>query len=135
MPLLSFPLCIAVLYFCLRSREGRSFRALGWTFIVTLALFLIAKGRGYYLAPAYPMLYAAGGVWGERWLSTLSVGRAQAVRTAVSAGLALGILGAMAVALPLAPIHSAWFPFSARATLTFPDKIRWNDLTSPPPPL
>jgi 4-amino-4-deoxy-L-arabinose transferase-like glycosyltransferase len=130
MTLLSFPLWIAGLYFCLRSREGRNFRALGWMFIVTLALFLIAKGRGYYLAPAYPMLYAACGVWGERWLSTLSIGRAQAVRTAVSAGLALGILGAMAVALPLAPIHSAWFRFADRVNLTLRDEIGWEDLVS-----
>jgi 4-amino-4-deoxy-L-arabinose transferase-like glycosyltransferase len=130
MTLLSFPLWIAGLYFCLRSREGRNFRALGWMFIVSLALFLIAKGRGYYLAPAYPMLYAAGGVWGERWLSTLSVGRAQAVRAAVSAGLALGILGAMAVALPLAPIHSAWFRFADRVNLTLRDEIGWEDLVS-----
>jgi hypothetical protein len=27
-----------------------------------IASFVIAKGRGYYLAPAYPMLYAAGAV-------------------------------------------------------------------------
>jgi hypothetical protein len=130
MTLLSFPLWIAGLYFCLRSREGRNFRALGWMFIVTLALFLFAKGRGYYLAPAYPMLYAAGGVWGERWLCTLSVGLAQAVRAAVSAGLALGILGAMAVALPLAPIHSAWFRFADRVNLTLRDEIGWEDLVS-----
>jgi hypothetical protein len=128
--LLSFPLWIAGLYFCLRTREGRSFRAIGWTFIVTLVLFLIAKGRGYYLAPAYPMLYAAGGVWGERWLSTLNSARAQAVRVAVTAALALSIVGAMAVALPLAPVHSAWFRLADRVNLTLRDEIGWQDLVS-----
>src|SRR5882757_6043369 len=59
MTLLSFPLWIAGLLFCLRSRQTRCLRALGWTFLVTLLLFVIANGRGYYLAPAYPMLYAA----------------------------------------------------------------------------
>jgi len=130
MTLLSFPLWIAGLYFCLRSREGRNFRALAWMFIVTLVLFLIAKGRGYYLAPAYPMLYAAGGVWGERWLATLSAGRAQAVRVSVAAALALSILGAMAVALPLAPVHSAWFRFADKVNLTLRDEIGWEDLVS-----
>jgi dolichyl-phosphate-mannose-protein mannosyltransferase len=130
MTLLSFPLWIAGLYFCLRSREGRNFRALGWMFIVTLVLFLIAKGRGYYLAPAYPMLYAAGGVWGERWLSTLSAGRGQAVRLAVAAALLLSILGAMAVALPLAPVHSAWFRVADKVNLTLRDEIGWEDLVS-----
>jgi 4-amino-4-deoxy-L-arabinose transferase-like glycosyltransferase len=130
MTLLSFPLWIAGLYFCLRSRDGRNFRALGWMFIMTLALFLIAKGRGYYLAPAYPMLYAAGGVWGERWISTLSAARAQAVRVVVAVALALSILGAMAVALPLAPIHSAWFRLADKVNLTLRDEIGWQDLVS-----
>ena len=39
------------------------FRALGWLYAVPLMLFLIAQGRGYYLAPAYSILYAAGAVW------------------------------------------------------------------------
>jgi dolichyl-phosphate-mannose-protein mannosyltransferase len=130
MTLLSFPLWIAGLYFCLRSPEGQRFRALAWIFLVTLGLFLLAKGRGYYLAPAYPMLYAAGGVWGERWLSTLSAGRAQAVRAAVVAALILSILGAMAVALPLAPIHSAWFRLADKVNLTLRDEIGWEDLVS-----
>jgi len=130
MTLLSFPLWIAGLYFCLRTREGRNFRGLAWTFLVTLILFVLAKGRGYYLAPAYPMLYAAGGVWGERWLTTLHAARAQAVRVAVAAALALSILGAMAVALPLAPIHSRWFRLADRVNLTLRDEIGWEDLVS-----
>jgi Dolichyl-phosphate-mannose-protein mannosyltransferase len=130
MTLLSFPIWIAGLYFCLRSREGRNFRALAWISLVTLVLFLAAKGRGYYLAPAYPMLYAAGAVWGERWPSTLNAGRVQAVRVAVAASLALSILGAMAVALPLAPVHSAWFRFADKVNLTLRDEIGWEDLVS-----
>jgi hypothetical protein len=130
MTLLSFPLWIAGIYFCLRSPEGQRFRALAWIFLVTLVLFLGAKGRGYYLAPVYPMLYAAGAVWGERWLSTLSAGRAQAVRAAVPAALILSIFGAMAVALPLAPIHSAWFRLADKVNLTLRDEIGWEDLVS-----
>ena len=130
MTLLSFPLWIAGLYFCLRSRDGRNFRAIGWVFIVTLVLFFILKGRGYYLAPAYPMLYAAGGVWGERWLSTLNQARAKAVRVAVATALVLSILGAMAVALPLAPVHSAWFRFADKVNLTLRDEIGWQNLVT-----
>ena len=130
MTLLSFPLWIAGLYFCLRTREGRNCRALAWIFFVTLGLFLVAKGRGYYLAPAYPMLYAAGGVWGERWLSTLTVARAKKVRVAVAGALALNILGAMAVALPLAPVPSAWFRLADKVNVTLRDEIGWEDLVS-----
>jgi Dolichyl-phosphate-mannose-protein mannosyltransferase len=130
MTLLSFPLWIAGLHFCLRTREGRNFRALAWAFLATLALFVLAKGRGYYLAPAYPMLYAAGGVWLERWLSNLNAKRAQTVRAAVAAALALSTLGAMAVALPLAPIPSRWFRLADKVNLTFRDEIGWEDLVS-----
>jgi hypothetical protein len=130
MTLLSFPLWIAGLYFCLRKPEGRKFRALAWTFLATLVLFVLAKGRGYYLAPAYPMLYAAGGVWGERWLSTLNAARTRAVRAAVAAALALSILGAMAVALPLAPVQSRWFRLADKVNLTLRDEIGWEDLVS-----
>jgi len=130
MTLLSFPLWIAGLLFCLRSRQTRCLRALGWTFLVTLLLFVIANGRGYYLAPAYPMLYAAGAIWGERWLSTLNSPRAQAVRVAVTAALALSILGAMAVALPLAPINSPWFRLADKVNLTLRDELGWQDLVS-----
>ena len=63
--LLGLPLWIAGLYFYLVSKEGRRFQALGWMYVVPLVLFVVAKGRGYYLGPAYPMLYAAGSVWGE----------------------------------------------------------------------
>jgi hypothetical protein len=130
MTLLSFPLWLAGLYFCLRTREGRNFRALAGAFLATLVLFVLAKGRGYYLAPAYPMLYAAGGVWLERWLSTLDTTRGRAVRAAIAAALALSILGAMAVALPLAPVPSRWFRLADEVNLTLRDEIGWQDLVS-----
>ena len=40
-------------------------------FVVPFLLFVIAKGREYYVAPAYPMLYAAGSVRVEAWLESL----------------------------------------------------------------
>jgi 4-amino-4-deoxy-L-arabinose transferase-like glycosyltransferase len=130
MTLLCFPLWFAGLYFCVRARDGRNFRVLGWAYLVTLLLFVVAKGRGYYLAPAYPMLYAAGAVCGERWLSTVNAVRAQIVRVAVAAALAISIFGAMAVALPLAPINSAWFRLADKVNLTLRDEIGWEDMVA-----
>ena len=66
--LLACPLWIAGLYSYLIAPAGRRFRMLGWMYVVPLVLFVIAKGRGYYLGAAYPMLYAGGAVWGEEWL-------------------------------------------------------------------
>jgi hypothetical protein len=38
---------------------------LGWMYLVTVALFYFAKGRGYYTAGAYPMLLAMGAAGAE----------------------------------------------------------------------
>jgi hypothetical protein len=40
--------------------------ALGIIYLVMLAEFIVLHGKSYYLAPAYPMLFAAGGVAVER---------------------------------------------------------------------
>jgi 4-amino-4-deoxy-L-arabinose transferase-like glycosyltransferase len=40
----------------------RRLRALGWTYLVLLAIMIVSRAKNYYLAPIYPMLLAAGGV-------------------------------------------------------------------------
>ena len=62
------PLWIAGLLGFLRDRR---YRLLAWMYLVPLALFLLSKGRGYYLAAAYPMLMAMGATLAERWLGSL----------------------------------------------------------------
>src|SRR5689334_8340541 len=56
---LAFPVVLAGLWFVFRSTEGRAYRFLGWTYVLLLAEMLILKGRIYYVAPIYPMLFAA----------------------------------------------------------------------------
>ncbi|MEY2492087.1 MAG: hypothetical protein QOH24_1038 [Verrucomicrobiota bacterium] len=62
----TLPLWIAGLIWLLASREGRRYRVLGFAYLIALAEFIIMHGKNYYLAPAYPMLFAAGGVALER---------------------------------------------------------------------
>jgi Dolichyl-phosphate-mannose-protein mannosyltransferase len=71
----TFPLWLAGLMWLFGSRDGRRYQALGIIYLVTLAEFIVLHGKSYYLAPAYPMLFAAGGVAVEgvfaahlRWL-------------------------------------------------------------------
>jgi hypothetical protein len=68
---------MAGLGFLLFHRDGRRYRNLGVTYLVFLAVMMVLKGKDYYLAPVYPMLFAAGGVYweglaaahaGRRWL-------------------------------------------------------------------
>lgn len=81
---------------------GRGYRALGWIYLVVLVLLLTQRGKAYYLAPAYPMLLAAGGIAIERW------GRQRArwlCATYAVALLAFGVVLAP-LGLPLLPVDS-----------------------------
>ena len=42
------------------------YRVLGVAYLVSLAVFILMHGKHYYLAPVYPMLFAAGAVAAER---------------------------------------------------------------------
>jgi 4-amino-4-deoxy-L-arabinose transferase-like glycosyltransferase len=59
---LTVPLWVAGLWALLRAGWARPYRALGWAWLIALALLLVARGRGYYAAAAYPALLAAGAV-------------------------------------------------------------------------
>ena len=52
--------------------RNRRYRMIAFMYLVPLALFLVGKGRNYYMAPAYPMLLAMGAVLADRWLHSLS---------------------------------------------------------------
>ena len=130
MTLLSFPLWIAGIYFCLRIEAGKKFRPLFWMYFVPMLAFLLAQGRDYYLAPAYPMLYAAGAVWTERWLAGLPPQRNKLVSAGIALALAISILGGMAVALPLAPIASPWFRAADKINVTLRDEIGWQEFVA-----
>ena len=73
--LFAFPLWVAGLVWLFFGREGRRYRVLGWAYIVTFAIIACLHGKDYYLAPAYPMLFAAGSVACESWLESIGRGR------------------------------------------------------------
>ena len=93
---------IAGLGFLLFHREGKRYRVLGVTYLAFLALMMALHAKDYYLAPIYPMLFAAGGVYWEE----LTRGRTglRWVRVAVPAlVLAMGVILAPLV-IPILPI-------------------------------
>ena len=57
-------LVVAALLFFF-TKQGRTYRALGWAYVVFLAVIMVMHGKMYYVAPVYPMLFAAGAVWVE----------------------------------------------------------------------
>lgn len=50
--------------------QSHTLRPAVWLYVVPLLLLLTTNGKPYYLAPAYPLLFAAGGVFWETRLSS-----------------------------------------------------------------
>ena len=79
-PLLA-PLWLGGLAWLLSSERARKFSFLGWTFLGVFVVLLMLKAKNYYVAPAYPGLFAAGAVvledatkWRARWARSVYVG-------------------------------------------------------------
>ena len=68
-------LWLAGLIWLLRGRESAPYRLFGLAYLLLLGLFALTGGKIYYLAPAYPVLLAAGAVAGERWVASMRPNR------------------------------------------------------------
>ncbi len=126
---LSIPLWTAGLILCLFSASMKRFRALGWMFVVTFLLLFFSKGRGYYIGPAYVMLFAAGAAWFEKWLAS----RSEKTRR-LGSGLAWTVLGigglvGIIIAKPVAPINSPLWEVTSSINDVYVEMIGWQDLT------
>ncbi len=95
------PLWLAGLVGFLRYRR---YRMLACMYLIPLIFFFFGKGRGYYMAAAYPMLLAMGTVMGERWVASLPAWGRRTVEAIFFAGLAL--VGAYFIAL-IVPLQSS----------------------------
>jgi dolichyl-phosphate-mannose-protein mannosyltransferase len=126
--LFALPLAIAGLYFYFFFSGGRRFRALGWMYVVPLAVFFLMQGRGYYLEPAYPVLFAAGSVWMEQSLAKLHPAWARPAWAALWAAMGANIFLTMAFMLPLAPINSRWWRMASKVNGDFAEEIGWPEL-------
>lgn len=65
----SFPFWFGGLLFLFFSRDAKTFRALAWAFVITIGFFMLTHGKDYYVAPAYVMLFAGGGLAAERLIA------------------------------------------------------------------
>ncbi len=128
--ILAFPIWMTGLYAYLISTKGRRFRVMGFMYVVPFILFVIARGRGYYLAPAYPMLYAAGAVEIDRWLATRRARWSYAGWIVIWAALAADAVSSAAFMLPVAPVDSYWGRTVIALNGDFQEEIGWPDLVA-----
>lgn len=99
----NFPVWLAGLYFCFFSASGKQFRVLAWIYVSVLGLLLLTNAKPYYLAPAIPMLLAAGAVQLE---SVIRARQWNWLKPASAAALALGGLFTLPYALPVLPVET-----------------------------
>lgn len=127
---LNAPIWLAGLGYYLLSKAGKPYRPLGWIYVAVFLLLLIAKSKIYYLAPAYPMLLAAGALMVEER-------RARWLKAAVPTALVLSGLVLAPVSLPLLPIEKldgyvtaatgGLLKNSYEVTGTFHDQFGWEN--------
>ena len=118
--LVSGPIWIAGVLALLFWRPLRQYRVLGWSYIVSYVVIFLQHGKNYYLAPVYPMLFAAGAVALDAWLAQ-SRGRAW-LKPTLAYAIAVNGIYLMPITVPvLSPEH-----FLAYAK-TLPVKLPVNE--------
>jgi hypothetical protein len=135
----TLPLWVAGLAW-LFSKKGETYRPLGWIYVILLGIFMLQNAKNYFLAPIYPLLFAAGIVGVEQavlsgrfgWLRTTSY-----VKNLIFFGL---LTAPMAVPILPLPAHLAYMRvmgvFNAQSekfeTSIFPqnfaDRFGWEEL-------
>ena len=92
---------ITGLGFLLFHGEGKRYRVLGATYVAFLAIMMALHGKNYYLAPIYPMLFAAGGVFWENLIAAHS--RLRWVKAVLPRVLIVSGVIAFPLVLPILP--------------------------------
>ncbi|HTS09774.1 MAG TPA: glycosyltransferase family 39 protein [Candidatus Eisenbacteria bacterium] len=107
--------------------RNRRYRMLAWMYVIPLLLFVIGKGRDYYLAAAYPMLLAMGATMAERWLISISKPWRVSIAGVFFTLLILGGAYVCALLVPLAsdgPLKK----FALEKNGELREEIGWDDL-------
>lgn len=128
--LFGFPLVLAGLWFCSFSKYGKAWRPLLWLYLVPLILFVIAQGRGYYLAPAYPLVYAAGSAWLAAVIAPWNIPWRRVAWSFAFVAVAINVATVVYLVLPVAPIGSAWWRTALKTNDDLAEEFGWPELVS-----
>jgi 4-amino-4-deoxy-L-arabinose transferase-like glycosyltransferase len=112
------------------SERGRKYRLLGWMFVLTFVLFVVAEARSYYPGPLYPVLLAAGSVTWERWVAAHTRGWALTIQGVTWFLVASSAILSFAFFTPIAQIDSTLWNTTAKLQDNFKEEIGWTDLVA-----
>ncbi len=125
----SFFVWIGGLVWLLFSKAGKKYRMLAWIYITVILLLIISSGKNYYSLGAYPMLFAAGGIW----LESLTATRLQWIRYAA-------VMVVTSLFIPFIPVVlPVWKParlsdYYKRTGFDKSGALKWEDLQNHPLP-
>jgi len=125
--LLAFPLAVAGLVSLLRSAR---FRLLSLFYVGPFLLFAVMKGRGYYLIPAYPALYAAGAVALERVLSGRAAWLWVSAWSVVTVAMLLDAVAINSRMQPIWQMGSERWQAQVKQNGDLRDEIGWPELVA-----
>ena len=98
--ILAVPIWLAgIVYFF--TDAGKRYRALGILFVTVMVVLTVTRAKPYYSAPAFPLVFAGGGVVLGRWFETRRAARTTYTAALVGSGLALSL-----ITLPLLPLST-----------------------------
>ena len=103
------------------------YRMLAWMYVVPVAMFYFAKGRGYYVAATYPMLLAMGATAGEKWVASLAGWTRRTIFGVFFAGLAVCAAYIFAVIVPIPP-SGPLRDFALARNSDLREEFGWNEL-------
>jgi hypothetical protein len=99
---LSLPIWLAGLWSFMAGRV-KQFRVLGWTFLAVMSTMLLPNSRPYYMAPVFPMMFAAGAVAIESWMAKRNL---RWPKPAMVSALVVGGLTGAPLAIPVLPAET-----------------------------
>jgi hypothetical protein len=98
-----FPILLLGLIFFLFFKPAKPYRVFGWMYFAIFGLFLLTSAKTYYIAPIYPLMFAAGAVAFE---ILITKGNLSWLKPASLAFLCGGGLLSAPMALPILPVKT-----------------------------
>jgi len=124
----SIYLWIFGLYFFWRNSGEPNYRPLVWMYVGPLVGFLALQGRGYYLAPAYPMLIAGGAYYIGEQARILAPIQRNAKYSWLYYSLVIGGLFAASLSMPVVPLNSFWWKIADNIHQLYREEVGWPEM-------